>query len=430
MKATLICPGERPAVALLAAAGPLVLCPLLGQGVLELWLEELADQGVSDVAVLASDRPAEIRTFTGTGERWGLRVEVVPQTREPEPDEAARRHGGPVILLDHLPDGTAGLFTSYAAWHAALLRRLPRAAGPTRIGLRPLGPGIWAGWRARIDPSARLEAPCWIGSHVTIGAGACLGPGTVIEDRAVIEPGCRLSGVLVGRDTYVGRSTRLERTLVLGNIQVDLRNSACTRTEDQLQFCSLAGPPPEEEAARWPGRAAAAAMLVLTAPATLVPLALAGIRGEPPLRRRLAVCARPPGSPEACRTFSYHEFTAVQGWLRRWPQFWSIVRGDLRWFGNRPLRPSQANALASDFERLWVAPPPGLISLADAHGCPEGTTPEGCAHASFYAVHRSTGLHLRMLARCLVRAAGTWPLQPRSRRGDATASLPQWETKT
>lgn len=429
MKATLICPGERPAVSLLAAHAPLVLCPLLGQGVLEQWLEELAGQGVREVTVLASDRPAEVRAFTGGGERWGLRVEVVPQMREPDPEEAAHRHGGPVTVLDHLPDGTPDVFASYAAWHAALLHRVPRVAGPARIGLRTLGPDIWTGWRARIDPSARLQAPCWVGAHACIGAGAVIGPGTVIEDRAVVEVGSRLEGVVVGPDTYLGPHTRLAGTLVLGPARVDLRTAACGRIEDPLRACSLENVDPAADGSPWLARTIAAALMLLTIPAALAALAAAGLRGEPPVRRRVGVRPRLPGSSGKLRSFTYHEFTAGLGWLRRWPQFWSIVRGDLRWFGNRPLRPAQAHALNSEFERLWIALPPGLLSLADAHGCAEGLEPEACAHAGFYTAHRSTALHLHILTRCLARAATTWPFQPRPRSNDAGASLPQWEAK-
>jgi lipopolysaccharide/colanic/teichoic acid biosynthesis glycosyltransferase len=92
--------------------------------------------------------------------------------------------------------------------------------------------------------------------------------------------------------------------------------------------------------------------------------------------------------------------------------------------GNRPLRPTQAFGLANDFERLWLAVPPGLVSLADACGCPEGVSPEACAHASFYAINSSLRVDVSILARAFARASMAWPIYW-TRRRDQSAALSQ-----
>ena len=79
----------------------------------------------------------------------------------------------------------------------------------------------------------------------------------------------------------------------------------------------------------------------------------------------------------------------------------------------------EALELANDFERLWLASPVGLVSLADAHGCTEALNDEICAHASFYAVNASRRLDAFILSRALVRALFAIPIRMRSRRASA-----------
>ena len=76
MKALLICPDCRPAVALLAEKVPLAVAPLLGRCLAEYWIEHLAGLGATEIAVAASDRVADIEEKVGDGTRWGLSISV------------------------------------------------------------------------------------------------------------------------------------------------------------------------------------------------------------------------------------------------------------------------------------------------------------------------------------------------------------------
>jgi hypothetical protein len=76
------------------------------------------------------------------------------------------------------------------------------------------------------------------------------------------------------------------------------------------------------------------------------------------------------------------------------------------------LNPGLAARLSNDFERLWLAAPIGLISLADAESCPECFSDEARAHASFYAAGANWRLDLAVLARALFAAVfGVRPWQ-------------------
>lgn len=431
MKALLICPAERAPVSVLAESGPLATAPLLGQCLLEYWIEALAARGVKEFLVLASDRPNAVRAAAGDGAKWGVTVEVLPQSRELSPEEARRkfvREGESVelVLLDHLP-GQPGkkLFSSYAAWFDAVLSWMSRAVTPTRIGMREIHPGVWVGLHASISATAQLHPPCWIGEHAIVGPGAVVGPGAILDDRVVVERGARIVQSIVGPETFVGEMSLVLHSLAQGSTLLNWQNDSCLRVPDAFLLCSLESRRFPAAPAGLPARAGALAAMAATAPFALAMMGLSLLRGEAPLQMRLGVRRQPSTRQRTLETFAYYELAGARNWLRRWPQFWSVARGDLAWFGNRPLRPTQALALNNDFERLWLATPPGLLSLADAHGCPEGVTDEACAHASYYAVNASRRLDWFILSRSLRRAASTWPLLRWTRRKEPAVALPQ-----
>ena len=99
-------------------------------------------------------------------------------------------------------------------------------------------------------------------------------------------------------------------------------------------------------------------------------------------------------------TVLYHELAHGPAWLRAWPQLWSIVRGQFAWVGNRPLSPGQVADLTNDFERLWLAAPIGLFSMAQAEGAIDAL--ETRAWASLYALQANWRLDLSILARVVL----------------------------
>ncbi|MBX3745639.1 MAG: sugar transferase [Verrucomicrobiae bacterium] len=415
MRALVICPADRSALAFLGRDRPLALVPILGNSLLDVWLTELASRGARDVRILATDRPEQIRAEVGRGERWGLRVEVVPEPAELTPEDALRKHRPlgdthwlpapfDAIPLDHLPGSSPG-WDGPKAWYGAL-RDLLAQGGIQRLGAREWSPGIWVHVRARIAPTARLEAPCWIGAHAWIGARCLVGPGTVIEEGAYLDEGVEVADSFIGPGTYLGAMTEVRQSLAWGRGLCKWTTGSCTEVTDDFLMGSVGDRASHGRRASWTGRALALAALALTAP-WLAWAWWRRPRGQPFLTRLQAVRA-PSHHPDLMETLEYRELNGIQGLARRWPQLWNIVRGDFAWVGNRPLTRDQARTLHDDFERLWLAVRPGLISLADAEGCPDPFGDEARAHASFYSVQHSFRTDLQILLRTL----GCTPRQP------------------
>jgi hypothetical protein len=440
MKTLLICPADRPAVAHLAEAGPLAIAPLLGRSVVEYWIESLVARGAREIIVLATDRPLQVRDTIGTGSRWGATVDVVPEARELTLEEARAKYqangnagwlpGDDIVLMDYLPgQPERPLFESYAGWVAALQAWMPHAVTPGRIGVHMAEPGVWVGLHAQIASTATVRAPCWIGEHVMVGPDAVIGPNVVLEDRTVVERGAAIENSVVGPETFVGEMISVRHSVANGNLLIDCRTGSVLEVPDAFFLCCLDARRFAAPRSSWLGRSLAFAAMLITAPFALAWMALSSLRGEPPLNLRLGVYPQPrAGRNPALRAFAYYELNCARNWLRRWPQFWSVVRGDLSWFGNRPLRPTQALALANDFERLWLTAPVGLVSLADAYGCHDEPTDDSCAHSSYYAVNASSRLNWFIFKRTLLQVAMVWPLLWKRRREPGVA-IPQLLSK-
>ena len=214
MKAIVICPDRRAETAFLARTSPLVLVPVLGPSVLSHWLTALADRGVKEVIVLASDRPDQVRVAVERGERWGLKIEVRAESMEISVAEARQRFNvEDVVLADHLPVLPAmPLFESYTGFFAALIAWLP-LAGKQRVGTHEIAPGVWAGLRCKIDPSAKVIAPCWIGENVWVRGRATVGPNAFIEDSALVDNDAEVTAGWIGPHTYIGALTQVRNSL-------------------------------------------------------------------------------------------------------------------------------------------------------------------------------------------------------------------------
>jgi NDP-sugar pyrophosphorylase family protein len=262
MKALLICPDRRPAVAALAESAPLSNVPMLGQSLLEYWLAHLATLGAKEVLVLAADRPDRVLAGVGDGTRWGLRVRVQPENRELTLDEARAKHQATepaawlpapndVTLLDHLPLlPQLPLITSYADWFVAAQAFLPHAVTPDRIGVRELKPGVWIGLHAHVAPGAKLLAPCWIGERAWIEDGAVIGPNAVLETEVFIARGAEVSQSQIGPKTFVGHFTEIRNSIALGSTLINWERDSCLKVPDEFLLCSLERPSASPAAAK------------------------------------------------------------------------------------------------------------------------------------------------------------------------------------
>jgi hypothetical protein len=308
-----------------------------------------------------------------------------------------------VTLIDHLPGQPEHpLLAGYADWFAGVRQWFAQKIVPRPAGMREVRPGVWVGAGARISPKATLVAPCWIGCETRVGAHAVIGPNAVIEDRCFIDAGCEIADSIVGPETITGRLLQVRNSFAWGTLLINGVTNSWTHVPDTLLMRSLRPDASAVKAGTLFGRALAALAMLLTLPLALIYMLRAKVIGLPAFRCRLAV--RPQSTPDqALETLVYYELAEARGWLRRWPQLWSVACGEFAWVGNRPLSPREAGTLSTAFERLWLAAPIGLISHADARRCADQFTDETRAHSSYYSVRANWRLDLDILTRACAR---------------------------
>ncbi len=411
MNALLICPAERPATRFLAQTSCFPALHAFAKPLVVYWLEHLAKLGATHVRILAANRPEQLRALIGDGARWGLHIEIFTEPRElPSAEARAKYCADPshwlpqpsdVSLMDHFPGlPEHPLFKSYANWFDGLRALLPRVTATAPDDLREVKPGVWVSARARVSPEAELRAPCWIGPHTLVAEDTVIGPMAVLEDRVVVESGVEIANSSVAPETFVGRMTELKNSIADGSILINWRSNSCARVPDAFLLCSLAKRRHTVKSSNWFARVLALPVLALTFPLALLPMLWARLRRQPAFRPLVAVRPYHSTEPGTMATMVFHELSRGAGWLRAWPQLWNILKGDFAWVGNRPLSPGQVADLSNDFERLWLAAPIGLFSLAQAEGAMDALETRACA--SLYALQANWRLDLSIIARAFL----------------------------
>jgi NDP-sugar pyrophosphorylase family protein len=252
MKTILICPNQASGMPALADSKPLVTLPFLGERFICYWLQHLAVEKYKEVRLITTDPAHTIEEYTGTGSRWGLKIEIFHEVRELTPAEARRRYRpsyetdwpaepNDVLIADHFP-GVQGhkIFDSYADWFKGMSLWLPQLSASRRVGLREIEPGIWVGRRSKIARSAKLLAPCWIGDNVRIGADSVIGPVSFIEDQVVVEERSMIVNSWIGPETFVGTLTELKDSLAWGTLLINWKTGSHTQVTDPFLLTSLA----------------------------------------------------------------------------------------------------------------------------------------------------------------------------------------------
>lgn len=259
MKATLICPGQRSNVEILAECAPLAALPMLGESLVEHWLAHLAIKGFKKATLIAGDRAEQVKALVSDGAKWGLELEVIPEESELTANEVQQKYltvatangaaGGSgvdstasewVTVLEALPNlPNAPLFQSYAHWFSALCQSVQRDPKGRRLGVREARPGVWCGRGSQVASDAVITGPCWIGEGVNVGPKVVIGPNVILENRVVLDKGCEVVNSWIGPDTFAGALTRIQDSLAWGNSLINWKTGSHTLVPDAFLMCSL-----------------------------------------------------------------------------------------------------------------------------------------------------------------------------------------------
>ena len=381
----------------LAEKRPLALATVCGTPLLHLALRQLAAEGVENALILASDRPAEIRQSIEGGAPWGIHADVLA-TREELTSEEARglevAADREIVLLEDFVKAPFGesCLAGMKAWFVACVAQISEGAG-RRLGFREVAAGVLVHTSARVHEAAQLVAPAWIGANSVVAAGASIGPNAILEDDCVVDEGAGIVDSIVLPGSYIGRGVDLGGRVVEGSRMTRWASGKSVEVNDEILLAELYDRETRSLRAGFTGRLLAFIVLVITVPLVALHGARKRVSGRRAMRRRIAV------SPVDGREIVYWELEAGSMFGRRWPRLWNIARGEFRWVGNPPVTPAEACGLIAEHERLWLAAPIGMFTLADTLIGEDGRSDEARrAHAGYYAAFRGFRLDCSILA--------------------------------
>ena len=344
---------------------PFVLWPVGHQALIAHWMDEAVRLGVATVELYVPDRPAEVRALLEGGAYWSRRLHVIPIASEADaPAGAERITGLPGDEDAPLPLDGQQLLRHWASLQQIWLARRDSAA--VSLDTRHESGG-WIGPQAKIHPSAKLNAPFWIGANATIGEGCEIGPDALIGNNAVLDENVTVRKACVLDRTYLGRNTELVNAAATGGTLLDL-DRGC-RVDIAERFILS----PVEGGARGPSvmqRVIAGILFLL-----LAPLAMLWCRSW-----ESRDVATPDGRPFRLRTGGTGPL-----WVRRWPWLAQIARGNLRWVGILPRVETAWELMPAELAAPLRTSEPGMLSLADVHGCHDPADPEEWIHAVYQA---------------------------------------------
>lgn len=343
---------------------PFILWPICGRPLLAYWLDAALHAGAESIRVRTDDRPHLVRSWLLKGDYWSRQIEVAGTGSE----------GFDVHLMDCLAgmgpqppvtDGR-GMIERWFSLHRTALGLREHAE---LVIDRELAPGIWAGPGAKVHPSCKLTAPCWIGPHARIGPGCVLGPDVYIGRGCVFDEDVEASEAVVCWDTFVGRHTRLHKSAAQGGVLLNWERGARSEITDDFILADLADRGLEPA---WPERVLALLLrLAVFLPARLLNLlARSSVKEVVTGKGRRCVIRTLPRGPLV---------------LRREAWFGEVVAGRFRLIGLLPRSQADWEKLDPGLRSMFERAPAGVFSLADLFGCHDAADPDEWMHAAFQA---------------------------------------------
>jgi lipopolysaccharide/colanic/teichoic acid biosynthesis glycosyltransferase len=286
---------------------------------------------------------------------------------------------------------------------------------------RHADPGVWLSRNVVLHPTAQLVPPVYIGADTQVGAGVRLGPDVAIGNGCVLDSRAALANAVVFPGSYVGEGLVLTDAVVDKNQLIHPRRGTVVAVTDNFILGNMA----EEHIRRWLvrrlWRLTGLLLLILSLPLLVVTAVLLKLfREGPVVYRKKAV--RLPATPQNLeqRIFRFYSFVPFDGLdgqpleprlaslhgilLRFLPALMNVVRGELNFVGVPPRAPAEIRALPRDWQTIYLAGKPGIVTEAAVVCGHDPSEDEVFATETVYVASAGGRYDLKLLARYLYRA--------------------------
>ncbi|MDO6563770.1 NDP-sugar synthase [Amphritea sp. 1_MG-2023] len=372
-----------------------ILCPALlpvrGKPILEHCLEQLRQQGISEIFLVTGDHTKAIRDHFGDGLRWSLKIHYLMSKQSDSPEkiraylgdrlplpyigvrgDILRTHAHwlanaddlqpktPGVLVvsddacdlrplawpmlgaaDHLatpsrPTNSAHLLRSLAEYHQCALQALQQDAQQLSTAGVADNDNLQAGKQSKMHHRSLASGAASLGDYSTVHSEARLAGRVVIGNHCLIDRGARLHDSIILDNTYVGSGLEIKNAIVAKNhlIRVDL--NADFHINDPFLLADNRFHHPIGNISSVIARLLACLVLLLSTPLWPLAALLAWMQNSQPLLTTQTLSGnRVNNSPNGLRrrTFRAYRWHTPIAALNALPLLLCIIRGDINWFG-------------------------------------------------------------------------------------------------
>lgn len=261
-----------------------------------------------------------------------------------------------------------------------------------------------------LHPTARVEAPVFVGRNCRILEGARIGPNAVIGHDCIVDSHSAVSEAVVFPGTYVGEGLELDHAIADRNLLLSVKVGAAIRVTDDFLLSSLR---PERRRVRgqYLSRIAAAVLVLALAPAILlVAFCLLLFRRGPVVSHRSAVRIPADHEQDTWSETDLVTFSASRDPFREeaglrhlcfcfLPGLLAVARGDLRFVGVGPRSAAEIERLPDDWRALYLDAKAGIVSEAWVQYGPHASVDDLYTAEVFYSVSAGRMYDFRLLCR-------------------------------
>ena len=439
--------------------------PAAGKPLVQFWCEGLAEMGFSDIHLVLSHFPEQIRNLVGNGQRWGLNISTSSVHEGTSPTDTLKSAASfvtqPTLIaaLDSLP--LAGLSTwiksaaadssrsacldqegkplplsilrenwfdqgrpeamicpestpairvidsPRALWQANMDLLEGKIHDPLPVGYAlPDHPQIRMGFGIQQRPNTTVQAPCTIGEHTMLGSRVQLGPNVVIGSHCIIDEASQIRECVILDNTFIGTHSELQMALVDGRMIYRVDHDIATWIDDPL----ILGHTDQSKGFNVPllHRLTALILLVITLPLILLAALTSLLRSGKGFTQDEVIV---PTDVDLSGAMDFNplpltSLDVANPLWRKLPWLRAVISGDLPLFGITPRSDPRSDSGADipDWARELIQHPPGMMALSDVTGViSQGEMSEDVLVTdSYYLATRGRKSHIALLGRWLL----------------------------
>lgn len=413
----------------------LCLLTVAGKPLIEHTLEAVARLSPNSTTIVASRGLNALRRYIGSGERWGLLIDVV--SSRPNESLPRLRMNNKRLFLDDLliiecnrirgfsyqsfldkvkqSDSKSTQYTAIAngedaGLHFYVKSHVVSTDPPTEIEIQDASShlisdlenyhranmlvaagevptvltrgkerslGLITGFMTRIHPRSIKSGRVHAGNNCRVHPSCSLTGNVVLNNGVVVDRYTSIENSLILSQTFVGENLEIKNAILCGELLIRVDTGAVVEITDRFLTAQLGESLYDAHFAEVTNRFFGVVLTVLSVPMWPIALILACIHSPRNLFIKKRFVGNKPGKPHGTkRQFSTFEFATKHGFFRRLPLTLSIAAGHIRLVGVSLCTPDELTDRIDGWETQRNHAPSGVLGPVQLYLADDSNTNE------------------------------------------------------